>query len=141
MDHIGTIMRRNWANGVGLSRIAMTSTVFAGATEIEGVHPLQCGLIRRKVRTQRRHGIPLENPLIFYPRRIVESCVVAYRWISLFMRIRRIRKKIQEEPTSRQYTDEAIRIAAATDTDEVVHLYADKIPKTHGAPVREAVQA
>jgi radical SAM superfamily enzyme YgiQ (UPF0313 family) len=140
-DHIKTILLRNAANGVKLSRVAMTTTVFAGSTEIEGVHPLQCGMLRRKVRTQRRHGLPLENPLIFYPRRAFEYVLTIYRWYSLFMRIRRMRKTIQEDPAVLQYTDEAIRIAAPTDVDEVVHLYADKIPKTHGAPVREAVGA
>ena len=46
--------------------------MFSGAARIEGVHPLQFGFVRRKVRTQRRHGLPIENPLIFYPRRAVD---------------------------------------------------------------------
>ena len=47
-------------------------TVFSGAARIEGVHPLQFGFVRRKVRTQRRHGMPIVNPLVFYPWRIVD---------------------------------------------------------------------
>ena len=44
-------------------------TVFSGSSRIEGVHPLQFGYVRRKIRTQRRHGMPIVNPLVFYPWR------------------------------------------------------------------------
>ena len=43
---------------------------FSGSAMIEGVHPLQFGFVRRKVRTQRRYGMPIVNPLIFYPWRV-----------------------------------------------------------------------
>jgi hypothetical protein len=35
--------------------------------------PLQGGSFRLKVRTQRRHGLPLENSLVFYARRAGRS--------------------------------------------------------------------
>ena len=35
---------------------------------IEKIHPLEGGYLRRKVRRDRRPGMPIENPLIFYPR-------------------------------------------------------------------------
>ena len=47
-------------------------TLFSGASRIEGVHPLQFGFVRRKIRTQRRYGMPIVNPLIFYPWRAVD---------------------------------------------------------------------
>ncbi len=34
----------------------------------EGVHPLEGGALRLKFRRDRRPGMKLENPLIFYPR-------------------------------------------------------------------------
>ena len=52
-------------------------TIFAGAARIEGVHPLQFGFVRRKVRTQRRHGMPLVNPLVFYPWRAFDVASAA----------------------------------------------------------------
>ena len=60
------------ASGINLSKIVNAAIVFSGATRIEGVHPLQFGLVRRKSRTQRRHGMPIESPLIYYPRRAAE---------------------------------------------------------------------
>ena len=36
--------------------------------EEEGVHPLEGGAFRLKYRRDRRHGLPLESPFVFYPR-------------------------------------------------------------------------
>ena len=52
-------------------------TIFSGASRIEGVHPLQFGFVRRKVRTQRRHGhAACVNPIVFYPWRAFDFTVV-----------------------------------------------------------------
>src|SRR5207249_816658 len=71
-EHVERIMRRAFASGLPMSKVTNAIMVFSGGTTIERVHPLQLGLIRRKVRTQRRHGMPLENPLLFYARRGAE---------------------------------------------------------------------
>jgi hypothetical protein len=124
-----------------MSKVSNTLAAFAGGVSIENVHPLQLGFGRRKVRTQRRYGLPLENPLLFYARRAFEAPYAVCRWLWLFLRVRIIRKRIQADPQAVHYSDEAIRVATPTDIDEVVHLYADSIPKTYGAPVREVVEA
>ena len=51
---------------------------------------MQFGLGRRKVRTQRRHGMPIVNPFVFYPWRVYDFTKGAYAWISLALRHRRI---------------------------------------------------
>jgi hypothetical protein len=66
------VLRRGVASGLKPRKIVDALTVFSGATWIEGMHPLQFGFVRRKVRTQRRYGMPWENPLVFYPRRVIE---------------------------------------------------------------------
>jgi hypothetical protein len=83
--------------------------LFCGSVAIEGVHPLQCGIGRRKVRTQRRHGLPRENPLVFYPRRGVEICVNWLRWGWLALTIRMQRRRIEADPDSSRYTDDALQ--------------------------------
>ncbi len=35
---------------------------------VERVHPVEAGYIRRRVRTERRPGMPIESPLVFYPK-------------------------------------------------------------------------
>ena len=57
--HIETILRRAVATGFNPKKMADMLTLFAGAVRFEGVHPLQVGIVRRKVRTQRRHGMPI----------------------------------------------------------------------------------
>jgi hypothetical protein len=141
-EHVETIMRRALVNGIHLSKIGNNLTVFAGTNRIEGVHPLQFGISRRKVRTQRRHGMPIVNPLIFYPWRALDAARVAVQWTWLVYRYRRMRKRIQSDPKSRSYVDESLRTVAGSNAiDEFVQVYADKIPNTYGAPVRQAAAA
>ena len=77
-EHIETIMRRGIANGINKTKLFNSLTVFAGAVRIEGVHPLQFGFVRRKIRAQRRHGMRIVNPLVFYPWRAVDFLAVAF---------------------------------------------------------------
>ena len=120
-------------------RIRDLLTVFSGSTRIEGVHPLQFGYFRRKVRTQRRHGTPIVNPLLFYPWRFVDFLKVAVEWLLLTTRYRRIMAKVVADPAAASYFDEALDPHTAPgETDHFVEVFADKIPHTHGAPVRAA---
>jgi hypothetical protein len=57
----------------------------------------------------------------------------------MFWRYHRMMKRIKKDPAAKSYSDEAMRLPAASDeTDKIVELFADKIPHTHGAPVRAA---
>jgi radical SAM family protein len=134
-QHAETIMRRAYASGLSMSKTTNAIMVFSAATTIEMVHPLQLGIVRRKDRTQRRYGMPLESPLIFYPRRAVEMTVSMARWATLAFRLRRLRKQIERDPEGRNYMDEALTPLAPGRLDHFVEQYADKIPHTHGAPV------
>jgi hypothetical protein len=61
-EHIETLLKRAVATGLSPFRLADMIFQFYGSYFYERLHPLQTGLIRRKVRTQRRHGLPRENP-------------------------------------------------------------------------------
>ena len=82
-------------------KIADVMTAFSSAARIEGVHPLQCGIVRRKVRTSRRHGMPIVNPLIFYPVRAVEFVSVVAQWLTVGWRYHRIKKRVLADPRTR----------------------------------------
>ena len=56
-EHVETVLKRAAATGLRMNKIADVMTAFSSAARIEGVHPLQCGIVRRKVRTTRRHGM------------------------------------------------------------------------------------
>ena len=104
------------------------------------MHPLQFGFVRRKIRTQRRYGMTIVNPLIFYPWRAYDFTRTAVRWVKLVRKYRKILKKVYSDPDAGKYTDHALDPPAGHNApmSDFVKTYADKIPQTHGAPVREA---
>jgi radical SAM superfamily enzyme YgiQ (UPF0313 family) len=136
-EHVETVLRRGLASGLNLRKIIDPMTIFSGASRIEGVHPLQYGYVRRKVRTQRRHGMPIVNPIVFYPWRAFDFTVVALGWLRLFLRYRKIMKRVIATPDAQSYMDDALRPATPETADHLVELYAQAIPHTHGAPVRK----
>jgi pyruvate-formate lyase-activating enzyme len=142
-EHVETILKRAAATGLRMNKVADVMTAFSSAARIEGVHPLQCGIVRRKVRTSRRHGMPIVNPLIFYPVRAVEFVSVVAQWLTVGWRYHRIKKRVIEDPASKTYVDDATRPVSIDEmeNDELVAAFADKIPDTYGAPKKHAVAA
>ena len=67
-EHIETLMRRAVASGMKSSKIMTMALWFYGCQAFERVHPLQGGIFRRKYRLDRRPGLPIESPFVFYPR-------------------------------------------------------------------------
>jgi radical SAM superfamily enzyme YgiQ (UPF0313 family) len=137
-EHVEKILRRAVASpGMSVAKIKDGLMIFAGSLRIEGVHPLQFGLVRRKVRTQRRHGLPIENPLIFYPRRLAEALTAGLKWLALSRKYNRMVRDIRARPDALTYLDDATRPLVhdgVTEQDQIVEAFADKIPATHGAP-------
>jgi hypothetical protein len=134
--HVETVLRRARASGLNLKKIVDALTIFSGATRIEGVHPLQFGFARRKVRSQRRAGLPVEHPLVFYPRRAVEFVRVTLQWLMLVRRYRAIMNKVLADATAGAYSDPSLRRVTEVSADDFVQTFADKIPDTYGAPAR-----
>ena len=87
--HVETVLRRAVASGINPRKIVDAMTVFSGSSRIERVHPLQFGYVRRKIRTQRRHGLPVVNPLVFYPWRAWDFASVAGKWAALALALPR----------------------------------------------------
>jgi hypothetical protein len=137
--HVETVLRRAVACGLNPRKIVDALTIFSGASRIERVHPLQFGYVRRKLRTQRRSGMHVVNPLLFYPWRAVDFALTAARWLRLAMRYRAILRRVLADPNAQGYTDHALQPVTeeAQGTDELVKVFADKIPRTHGAPQRQ----
>jgi hypothetical protein len=74
----------------------------------EKVHPLQCGLFRRKVRTTRRPEMPLENPLVFHLRRAWEIASTYLGLAKYWLFIERLRRRVERDPAANEYTDLAL---------------------------------
>jgi hypothetical protein len=133
-------MRRAVASGLKSRRKLIDDlTLFSGSIRIEGVHPLQFGLLRRKVRVQRRHGMPILNPFPFYFWRSIEIAGIAGRWFRHVWRYRRMAARIMKDPANKHYVDEALRNTKPEDSRpagpvqaDLVKVFAGKIPKTYG---------
>jgi len=137
-DHVETVMRRAIVAGINHTKLLDSLILFSGAARIEGVHPLQFGYIRRKVRTQRRYGMPIVNPIAFHARRARDAAKVAGQWLRLALRYRRILKRVVAVSGTHTYLDKAMQPVTGVDVDRFVEAFADKIPKTHGAPPNRA---
>ena len=61
-EHCETIMRRAAASGVHPNRMYVTLAYFHHAVAVEGVHPLEGGIFRRKFRRDRRSGVAPRFP-------------------------------------------------------------------------------
>ena len=133
-EHMEKVMRRAVVAGISRRKLLDSLVLFSGAARIEGVHPLQFGYVRRKVRTQRRHGMLIINPLVFYPWRVYGALRVAGQWLRRMLRYRRILKRVVADPATYTYFDEAMQPVTGDSPDHFVEVFADKIPKTHGAP-------
>ena len=72
LDHIETIQRRAAAKVKKEGKIFGNLLFYYGCVAVEGIHPLQGGVFRRKVRKMRRPGMPIEHPIIFFSRRVWE---------------------------------------------------------------------
>lgn len=60
---------------------------FYGAPSIEAIHPLDSGLLRRKVRRDRRRGLPLEGRWHFYTRYAWETAQKAGAFARLWWQL------------------------------------------------------
>lgn len=107
-EHVETVMRRAAACGIKPSKFETLFLFFYGSQAIEGIHPLQSGVIRRKYRRDRRAGRPIENPLIFHGRYVREMLVKTARVLAMMWTYRRMRKRIDRDPDKLAYMDLAL---------------------------------
>ena len=82
--------------------------LYYGSYRFENVHPLQCGVVRRKVRPTRRPGLPREHPLFFYPWLLWEICSTYATMGIFYLWLNRLRERIERDPSAASYTDQAL---------------------------------
>ena len=122
-DHIRTILRRVAANPLGLvNSVFSTILWFTLIPQIENLHPLEGGVFRMKFRRDRRPGLPLESPLVFYPHYLRNLVVKARRYWSLYRRHKAIFNEVMAAPDRLTYTDLAIAPPRENDL-EMLDLY------------------
>jgi hypothetical protein len=119
-EHMKTIMRRAAATGVSAGQALFLGLWFWACVKLEKVHPLQGGYLRRKYRRDRRPGLPLENPLAFYPR-IAFDLVANHLRLALMgarLGLFRLWLKRHKAQASR-YMDQALTPPTRADLDDL----------------------
>ena len=107
-EHIETVLRRAIATGTSPGKTMFFVVWFKGCIDIEGIHPLEGGFLRKKVRLNRRSGTPVEGVVTFYLSSFSELLWKQIRWISLYIRMRKIYRKVRRDPARFDYTDFAL---------------------------------
>ena len=117
--HMETILRRMTALRV-TRRIATVNRLAAYRESVrsEGVSFVESGYIRMRRRKQRRSGLPLENPLVFYPKHWFRSFAALAMMGATNLRLRRIMRRIKADPGRFAYMDAAIAPVDADVTQE-----------------------
>jgi hypothetical protein len=118
-EHVETVMRRAAKCGIKSREILELSLWFYGCQSIEGVHPLQGGLFRRKYRRDRRPTMPIEHPLVFYPRYLWEIVSKHTRILALAWTFIRVRSRVERDARMRASPDTALMPASDTDLEQL----------------------
>src|SRR5277367_2311227 len=115
-DHMETILRRMFAVGSGRKRATVNRLVaFREAVRAEGCSMLESGYIRLRRRSQRRSGMPIQSPLVFYPWHWLKMARGAFAYLSTFVRLRLIVRRIEADPNRFAYRDAALTVAGGED--------------------------
>ncbi len=118
-QHMETVMRRAVATGISPGKMMFLLIWFYGCVTLEKIHPLEGGYLRRKVRRDRRPGLPLESPLTFYPRYVLDLIRKHLVIAGFVWRIGAVRRALKRDPAARGYMDEALTPVSAADLDDL----------------------
>ncbi|MFQ5534793.1 MAG: B12-binding domain-containing radical SAM protein [Sphingomonadales bacterium] len=114
-EHTETLLRRAVASGISARKMAFMVLWFRGCATIEGVHPLEGGFFRLKFPSDRRPGLPVENPLLFYLKYGGEIVTKHLRYLRLILQYRAMIRGIRRDPDAASYSD--LALAPVTDHD------------------------
>jgi len=91
--HVETVIRRAAQWRFDTNKIKWMMLAFHATATIEGVHPLDGGLFRRKYRDDRRPGWPREHAVAFYGRYAWEIVTKYWRLARLYLRYEGARRR------------------------------------------------
>ncbi len=107
-EHVATVLRRARLWGYDAKEMMGKLFAFHAPVVYERLHPLEGGLIRRKARRQRRPGLPIETPFLFYPNLVWESVTKYAGAYAMHRRYRRILDGVLAEPNPEHGIDPAM---------------------------------
>ena len=120
-EHMTTLLRRAAATGVPIGSLVKILVSFATSVRLEGVHPLQGGIVRLKHPTERRPGLPAENAVLFWLRFVWDSFRKHAVLVGTIARLTGMAIAIRRDPKASAYVDQALT-PVQDDEDETLEL-------------------
>jgi Radical SAM superfamily len=120
--HMKTLLRRAAATGLPMGSLVKILVTFATTVRLENVHPLQSGILRSKRPSERRPGLPRENPWIFWSRYVWETLSKHAIFAGAIVRLLLTAIAISYAPAARNYMDQALT-PVGDDGDETLDLF------------------
>ena len=77
--------------------------------EIEGLHALEGGILRRKRRRARRSSFRREPALTFYPRQMIDSVAKVFRYVREYRKEKALIERVLADPARWDYTDVSLQ--------------------------------
>jgi radical SAM superfamily enzyme YgiQ (UPF0313 family) len=127
-EHVERIIRRTKLWNYDSWNMMVKLFSFYQAIKLEGVHPLESGLFRRKYRRDRRPGMAIASPLTFYPRHVWEVLSKHVRLAAMRWRFWRILKHVERD--TRSYYDVAMMPVREDEFDELELFTATQAAKS-----------
>jgi hypothetical protein len=118
-EHIKTVIRRAVASRMRSDMVMYLLTWFWLSKELWNIYPLESGIIRRKVRTDRRPGLPIESAWTFYPKYFAEHFGKHFKIARAFWQMLLFERAVRRDPESLNYMDMALNPDTAEDYDEM----------------------
>jgi radical SAM superfamily enzyme YgiQ (UPF0313 family) len=126
-EHVRTILRRSAACKLGRPGTTLSTILwFYLMILFEDVHPLEGGAFRLKFRRDRRFGMKIESPIIFYPRYGWEILKKAWGYFKVYRQFKPMLDEALTAPDRWTYSDIAIA-PPRQDEFESLSLYHETI--------------
>lgn len=112
-------MRRGRATGLspGKSMDSCILVFLFGA--IQGIQPLEGGLLRRRVRGDHRPGMAIENPMLFYPKYGWQGLRMLYEGLKLLIPLAILRAQLKRDATAKHDMDQALTPVTDAEMDRM----------------------
>ena len=136
-EHMKTVMRRSVATRSNPGNMLLLLTWYWGCIELEKVHPLQGGYLRRKYRRERRPTMALESPLVFYPKYVGGLVWNHMRLAARIIDFALFRRKLKNDPDAGSYNDLALTPPAEDEFDSYEMFAVSESAKAAAAKMRK----
>ncbi len=127
-EHMRTLLRRTAATRGPMASMVKMLLNFSLTVRLEGLHPIQSGVLRLRHPSERRPGLPRELALIFWPRLVWDTARKTVVILSALARLSLDAIKAARAPDRYRYLDQALT-PVHDDDDETLDL----MTKTGGA--------